>query len=53
MVGGDPPKLLVARVGSDAVEERADLPLPALEVGAQDRGLVVVGKLDGLRASAG
>src|SRR4051812_49175635 len=46
MVGGDPPKLVVGRRGADAVEERADLPLPALEVGAQDRGFVVAGKLD-------
>src|SRR4051794_12603232 len=45
MVGRDAQELGVGGVRSDAREERADLPFPALEVGAQDRDLaVVVGK---------
>src|SRR5215207_3419131 len=47
MVGRDAPELGVGGVRSDAPEECADLPFPALEVGAQDRDLVViVGQFD-------
>jgi hypothetical protein len=54
MVGCDAPELGVGGVWSDAGEEDADFPLPAFEVRAQDRDLVVVGQLDrgeALRAS--
>ena len=38
-------ELLVGGVGTDAVEEGADLPFPLLQVGAQQRGLLVLGDL--------
>ena len=44
---GDGAQLLVGGVGADAVEEHADLHLPAPQVGAQDVGLVGVGDLGG------
>jgi hypothetical protein len=47
VVRRDPPKLLIARVRSDAVEEHADLGLPALQVGAEQRRLLVVEELGG------
>jgi hypothetical protein len=47
MVRRDAPELVVVGVGSHAAEEGAHLPLPAPEVLAQDRDLVVVGQLDG------
>jgi hypothetical protein len=46
MVGRDAPELGVGGVRSDAGEEGADFPLPAFEVCAQDRDLVVVGQFD-------
>ena len=46
MPGRNAPKLSVGGVRSDAAEECADFPFPALEVGAQDRDLVVVGQFD-------
>ena len=39
-------QFVVGGVGADTVEELADLPLPAAEVGAQDLGLVGVVDLD-------
>ena len=45
MVGGDAAQLLVGGVGPDAVEEGADLPLPLLQVGAQQGRLLLVGDL--------
>src|SRR5438477_3266781 len=48
MLGSDPAQLLLARVGSDTIEEGAHLGLPAPQVGAQDGGLLrLVGDLDG------
>src|SRR5690606_27127035 len=35
VAGGDGEQLLVGGVGAEAVEERADLPLPAAQVGTQ------------------
>ena len=35
-------QLLLGRVGPDTVEEHADLGLPALQIGAQDRALLLV-----------
>src|SRR4029453_12721104 len=54
MVGADAAQLLLGRVGADTAEEDTHLRLPALEVGAQDRWLVLVGELgrpERLRAS--
>src|SRR5918995_203295 len=45
MVGRDAPEVIVVGIRSHPFEERADLPFPALEVGTQDRGLVIVGEL--------
>src|SRR5262245_980223 len=45
VVGGDAAELLVGRVRPHATEEDADLHPPALEVGAKERGLLVVGDL--------
>src|SRR4051794_13727168 len=42
----DAPKLGVGRVGADALEELADLPLPPAQVGAQHVDLGIVGDLD-------
>lgn len=44
MAGRDAPQVGVGGLRSDAAEECADLPFPALEVVAQDRNLVVVGQ---------
>src|SRR6266542_1628027 len=49
MVGGDAAQLLLGGVRSDAAEEDAHLSLPALQVRAQDRWLVVVGDLRGAK----
>jgi hypothetical protein len=46
MVRGDGPELVVGGIRSDPAEEDADLPLPAFEVSAQDRRLIVVGDFD-------
>ena len=46
MVGRDPHEFTGGRVGADASEELADLPLPATEVLAQDRLLLGVRNLD-------
>ena len=43
----DPAQVLVWRVGADALEERADLPGPLLQVRAQNRRLLIVGNLGG------
>ena len=43
-------QLLLGRVRTDAFEEHADLGLPALQVGAQDRSLLLVVELDGREA---
>ena len=43
----DPPQLGLGGFGTNAAEEHAHLGLPPGEVGAQDRGLVVVGDLGG------
>jgi len=48
VVGRDPPQLLLGRVGRNAAEELADLHLPALEVGTQDRDLVRIADFDTL-----
>src|SRR5262249_34622716 len=45
--GGDRRHLGVGGVGADVLEEAADLPLPALQVGAEDRALLGVGQLVG------
>src|SRR4051794_31708155 len=42
----DPPQLLGARVRSYAAKELAHLPLPAAQIGLQDRRLVFVADLD-------
>src|SRR5215218_5335419 len=47
VVGRDPAELVVRRVGSHPVEELPDLPLPAPQVLAQERRLLVVGQLGG------
>lgn len=47
VIRGDPTELRFWRVGTDAVEEHADLELPALEVGAQEWRLLAVGDLSG------
>ena len=44
----DRAELVVAGVGADTVEEDTDFGLPPLEVGAEDRRLLVVGELVGL-----
>src|SRR4249920_3524303 len=54
MVGADAAQLLLGGVGADTSEEHAHLGLPPLEVGAQDRRLLLVGELrrpERLRAS--
>jgi hypothetical protein len=54
MVGTDPAQLLLRRVGADTAEEDTHLRLPALEVGAQHRRLLLVGEFlrpERLRAS--
>ena len=45
VLGRDGAELLVGRVGADAVEELADFPLPAAQVGAEHVELLVVGQL--------
>src|SRR5918994_1481154 len=45
MAGGDRAELVVGGVGAHALEEHADLNLPALEVGPQHRDLLVVAEL--------
>src|SRR3984893_17661202 len=45
--GCDGQQLLVGGVGRNVLEEHADLPLPALEVRAQHRVLVLVGEFGG------
>ena len=45
MAGRDAQKLGVRGIGADAPEELFHLPRPLLEVGAQDRRLLLVGHL--------
>src|ERR671910_649525 len=45
MAGGDRAELVVGGVGAHALEEHADLDVPALEVGPQHRDLLVLGEL--------
>src|SRR5436190_6681601 len=47
VVGRDAQELVVACIRSDPVEERPDLPFPALQVLPQDRRLLLVGDLAG------
>src|SRR4051812_40377931 len=43
----DSAQILLWRIGADALKERADLPSPLLQVGAEKRELLVVGELGG------
>src|SRR4051812_45669565 len=45
VAGGDGEQFVVGRVRTHAVEEDADLEFPALQVGAEDGGLLRVGEL--------
>src|SRR5436305_6597857 len=47
MVGRDPLQLRLGSISIDPVEEGADLPFPHLQVGAQERRLLLVGQLGG------
>jgi len=46
MVWADTPQSVIVRVGPDTSEESPNLPLPALQVGAKDRGLIGLLELD-------
>jgi hypothetical protein len=43
----DAAQLLVWRIGADTLDERADLPGPLLQMGAEERQLLLVGELGG------
>ena len=47
MEGRDPVEVLVGRVRPHALDERAHLPRPLLQIGAEDRELLFVGYLRG------